>query len=67
MPSALQSSLRHQMNKNLRKDDLSVRVKGVTCVEEGRQKAECLAESTDGTSENISVVISADGDTYVSK
>jgi hypothetical protein len=65
--SALQSSLWHQLNRKLRKDDPGTQVKDVQCVEEGRQHAECVADFSDGTSESLSVVISADGGAYVTK
>lgn len=64
--SNLQRSLKRQMNAKVRKEGASFRAKSVTCVEQGRQKATCLAVWTDGTSSTVHVVISADGTTYVS-
>jgi hypothetical protein len=66
VPSVLQHSIKHQMNAKARKHGYSFRVTSVTCVEQGRQKATCLAEFSDGTSTTIYVAISADGSTYVS-
>jgi hypothetical protein len=64
--SNLQHSLKHQMNAKARKEGASFRAKSVTCIEQGRQKATCLALWTDETSTTVNVVISADGTTYVS-
>jgi outer membrane lipopolysaccharide assembly protein LptE/RlpB len=67
VPSNLQKSLRRQMNKKARKAGYSLRVTSVTCVEQSRQKATCLAEfSDDVPASTIHVVISADGMTFVS-
>jgi hypothetical protein len=67
IPSVLQSSMRHQIDKKLRKVDPGTRVTSIQCVMEGRQRAECVADFSDGESTSDAVVISADGDGYVTK
>lgn len=67
IPGNLEASLRRQMDRKARRGGYVFRVRSVTCVEQGLQKATCLAVFTrGGGSVNVSVAISADGLTYVS-
>jgi 2-polyprenyl-6-methoxyphenol hydroxylase-like FAD-dependent oxidoreductase len=63
----LQRSLKQQMDAKARRLHVGYRVRSVLCIEQGRQKATCLAKFTDGSSEDLDVVIAADGMSYVTR
>lgn len=66
--STLERVLKHKMNRRARKAGYPIRASSVTCVEQGRQKATCLVVWRGGADNStVHVVISADGQTFVSR
>jgi hypothetical protein len=67
----LQNSIRQSVNHGMADPsdehyEPGVRVRSVTCIEQTRTSAACLVKTSDGNSAEISIIISADGQQWIS-
>ena len=65
--SVLAASIRHKVDKEMTSDGDDATVTLVTCIEQGKSSAICLVKTSDGQSDTMNVVISADGNEWITK